>query len=161
MKQLFNVRSPLWQILSYGLFFGAAILIVQRPEITDPSSLHTNYIVSFVIGVVLLIILGLYMLMYIRHNRMHPKNRIRYFGLLPPEFREEDEGLQSFTAKATRRVYIFHASALPVMGMIYVYLYLYFEVILSPTLVVSGLGVLVLSHFIIYFVSIWPVLRDE
>ena len=60
-----------------------------------------------------------------------------------------------FTARATRRVYIFHATCLPVLAMLYAYL------LPPPVYVVAGLAFLTIGHFVIYLATIGPVLGED
>lgn len=155
MKKIFNARSPFWQLLIYGIFFYAAILIVKRHETTATELITLNYILTFTAAVLLIIVGVLYLLQIIRYNRKYPKHPIRYFGLMPPELQEEDEGMRAFTAKATRQAYIFDATTLPIFAMLYVYL------LPPPVMVLSGLAFIVLGHFVLYLIAIWPVLDEE
>lgn len=155
MKNLFKARSPFWQLITYTAFFFAAVLIALRPDITSPSQLELNNFLSLA-AVVILFLIGLAQLVTIlRYNRRHPQTPIRYYGIFPPELHEQDEGMRSFTAKATRKVYIFHAIFLPIFAIIFA--------LLNPpnVLVIAGLAFLVLGHFTIYLITIWPVLQEE
>ncbi|MNL61940.1 hypothetical protein D3C87_1859190 [compost metagenome] len=91
----------------------------------------------------------------LRYNRRHSHTPIRALGLFPPELKEEDEGMRLFTARATRRVYIFHATFLPLFAILYAYL------LPPPAIVIGGLAFLTLGHFALYLVTIWPVLGEE
>lgn len=155
MKKLFNARSPFWQLLMYGVFFYAAILIAKRSETTDPDILQLNHVLTFIAALLLIVISVLYTFAITSYNRVHPKNKIRYLGLFPPELKEEDEGMRMFTARATRRVYIFHATFLPILAILYTYL------LPPPTAVIAGLAFLILGHFVIYLLTIWPVLGED
>lgn len=154
MKKLFNARSPFWQLILYGTFFYAAILIAKRHETKDAELLQLNYSLSFAAGVLLIVIGIAYAVQIIRYNKIHKNTPIRYFGLFPPELKEEDEGMRMFTARATRRVYIFHATFLPILAIIYVY------ILPSAVYAIAGLAFLVIGHFAIYLTSIWPVLEE-
>ena len=155
MKKLFNARSPFWQLLIYWIFFYAAILITKRDETTDQALLQINNVLVSLSALGLVVIGAIYAFIMYRYNRKHPKNPIRYAGLLPPELKEEDEGMRMFTARATRRVYIFHATFLPILAMIYT---LWLP---SPSYMIGGLAFLTLGHFTIYLLTIWPVLDTE
>lgn len=154
INRVLSARSPIWQILIYGILFIFAFLIelIRQGylEFTD-----TFRMVILSSGVLALVIAAAYGFSMYRFNRANPNNKIRYWGLLPPEFKEEDEGLAAITARATRRVYIFHATLLPVFSIAYVYF------TPNPLWVIAGLAVLVLGHFITYWVSIWPAWSDS
>ncbi|WP_226672053.1 hypothetical protein [Rossellomorea aquimaris] len=62
-----------------------------------------------VLGVPILILMALIPI----YNKRHPTSRIKP-SVIPMEMREEDEGMQWLTFKATRKVYIFFAFAIPI-----------------------------------------------
>lgn len=155
MKKLFNARSPFWQLLLYGVFFYAAILITKRQDTTNPELLQLNHTLTFVAALALVFVGIMYAVQIVRYNRTHQKSKIRFFGLFPPELQEEDEGMRMFTARATRRVYIFHATCLPILAISYAYL------LPPPVYVVAGLAILTIGHFGIYLATIWPVLGED
>ena len=154
MSRIFSARSPLWQISIYTLLFIFAFIVQSVREGVFERSL-TSGVAIWVIALLALALAIIYGFSILSYNRKHPQNRIRYWGMLPPEFQEEDEGLAALTARATRRVYIFHASLLPVFSFIYIYF------LPAPLWVIAGLAILVLGHFIIYWVSIWPAWSDD
>lgn len=154
LKKLFTTRSPFWQLLIYGLFIFVAFLAIAR-ETSGVLTIHLNRTLTIASIVILVILSIIYTVKVLRYNLKHPKNPIRFFGFLPPELKEEDEGMRMFTARATRRVYIFHATLLPLLAILCVYF-------LPPLLfVVAGLAVLIVGHYGIYLASIWPVLGED
>ena len=52
-------------------------------------------------------------LLVLVHNRRRPDRAIRLITLMPPEFREEDEGQQWMNYRVTRRVYLLLCAAVP------------------------------------------------
>lgn len=60
-----------------------------------------------------LLIMGLYFGLLCIHNKRHPERKIKWITYIPYELREEDEGMQWVTYKATRKVYIFYYFAIP------------------------------------------------
>ncbi|MGB3414648.1 MAG: hypothetical protein WBA28_08035 [Microbacteriaceae bacterium] len=153
MKKLFSARSPLWQISIYSCFVVFGILILldkEQPSVTG------NFNSTMLILSAIVFALGItYCAQIFRFNKKHPKNMIRYWGLLPPEFKEEDEGMAMVTARATRNVYIFHASALPMACIAYIFF------LPSALITFIGLSALLLGHFIVYWVSIWPAWSEK
>lgn len=90
--------------------------------------------------------IGYYILVYM-YNKKNPDNRIKIMNLLPYELREDDEGLQWITYKATRKVYIFYYYAIPIGIVAVTFLsgfIPYFPILL---LVVFG----VIQYFIFWF----------
>jgi hypothetical protein len=88
------------------------------------------------------------------HNKSHPKDKLSIFQVMPPELNDNDERLTSLTAKATRNVYLFHNTALPVLAVLLIFL--------QPSLpiIVILIGALTMGHYIAYWVGIKPALQD-
>lgn len=63
-----------------------------------------------------------YFLLLFWHNHKNPQHKIKIFTVIPYELHEEDEGLQYFTFKAMRKVYIFYYFAIP-FGILLLYLF--------------------------------------
>lgn len=154
LKKLFTTRSPFWQLLIYSLFFFVAFLTIVR-QTGDNEPPQLNNILTLIAVTILIILSGIYTVQVFLYNRKYPKNPIRYYGFLPPELKEEDEGMRMFTARATRRVYIFHATLIPIFAILCVYL------LPSHAVIVAGLAILVIGHYGIYLATIWPVLGED
>ncbi|QTD39415.1 hypothetical protein [Sporosarcina sp. Te-1] len=67
------------------------------------------YILFLILSIILVIV----------HNKRYPEDKMQLWTLVPYELREEDEGLQYYTYRATRKVYIFFAHALPFSILLY------------------------------------------
>lgn len=151
MKIIFHARSPLWQVLVYSLFFlGVLLYLLVEPGGDD----LPRWLPLTLSGTICLIAL-VYVVVILRYNRANPENRIRYWGLVPPELKEEDEGMLAFTSRATRRVYVFHATLLPLMSVAM------FLSNFNPFVVLFAMAILTFGHLLVYWVSIWPVWREE
>jgi hypothetical protein len=87
-------------IITFGLIMIGEYYSVHIPNwlIIDP----------MVLGIPILIIIAVIPF----YNRRNPQNRVKP-SVIPMELREEDEGMQWITFKATRKVYIFYAFAIP------------------------------------------------
>lgn len=99
------IRSPL-SMMFFVLLFG--VLIYSRfysPEFLAP---YTDWIT-----ITSLIIIAIYFAIITHHNRKNPDRKISFFGWIPYEMKEEDEGKQWVTFQACRKVYIFYSFALP------------------------------------------------
>lgn len=96
-------QSPLFNsvlIICFGLIMVGEYYSAHVPPwlIVDPMYL----------GIPILIIIAIIPF----YNKMHPHDRVKP-SVIPMELREEDEGMQWITFKATRKVYIFYAFAIP------------------------------------------------
>ncbi|MFD0672754.1 hypothetical protein [Cohnella sp. GCM10027633] len=101
------LRSPL---LSAGLFFllGAAMLMAHYSQTVPEWLLYAMTIGS--VG-----LCAVWVALCVVHNRRHPQRRIRFLTLVPPEFREEDEGQKWMNYRVTRRVYMLYYAAIPLL----------------------------------------------
>lgn len=82
------------------------------------------------------------------NNRKNPQNRIHSWGVIPPEFREMDEGQQWVTFKACRNVYIYYTYALPAAAL---FCFVFFKWPIAPLL---AIGVLGLGQYLVYWLTI-------
>ncbi len=157
MKKILDARSPFWQVFLYSLVLVVTILnAISSPQ--DPSTPTATKIALLVI--LALIFLGgvSYTWQIIRHNKKHPKQRIRYFGLFPPEFLDEDELLTATTNKATRRVYVYYATVIPLL----IILNLLVKIPAEWMLVI--LTAVVVVHYLIYWFNVrflWQIENEE
>lgn len=56
---------------------------------------------------------AIYIALIVIHNLKNPNKKIALISFIPYELREDDEGIQWYTFKATRKVYIFYSMAIP------------------------------------------------
>lgn len=97
-------QSPLFNIV---LIFGLGIIMIgNHYSERVPAWLNID---PMVLGIPILIMIAIIPL----YNRRNPEDPIKA-SLIPMEMREEDEGMQWLTYKATRKVYIFFALSIPV-----------------------------------------------
>ncbi|WP_113927946.1 hypothetical protein [Bacillus sp. P14.5] len=96
-------QSPLFNCLL--IFCFGLIMIGEHYAADIPSWLIID---PMVLGVPILIIIAIIPF----YNRRNPEDKIKP-SVIPMELREEDEGMQWLTFKATRKVYIFYAFAIP------------------------------------------------
>ncbi len=102
LKKIF--QSPLFNCV---LIAALGIIMLGEHYASDMPSWLT--IDPMVLGVPILILIAIIPI----YNKKNPKDKIKP-TLIPMEFKEEDEGLQWITFKATRKVYIFFATFIPI-----------------------------------------------
>lgn len=154
MKSFFGIRSPFWQIIAYlALFIFGFLTIHYRTSFENNSEPNQQLVLIF--HVILVAFIALYIFSLVLHNKRNPKDKIRYGGLLPPELNTQDEGMSMYTARATRRVYIWYSFGIPVLSM----LYIVFNP--QPAIVIGGVAALVIGHLILYWITIWPTMKNE
>lgn len=136
------LRSPLIMIV---LIIYVGIVFVGFQEEWNENLLLYPFIILFLI----------YSGFILFHNKKHPENPIKWMSFIPYELREEDEGMQWVTFKATRKVYIFYTFALP-FGII---LFTFFNDMIPyfTTWLLVGFGVI---QYSIYWFEIRDVLKE-
>ncbi|MGG3928202.1 hypothetical protein ABET51_19755 [Metabacillus fastidiosus] len=87
------------------------------------------------------------------YNRQNPNNQIKPLGIIPPEFRDMDEGQQWVTYKACKNVYIYYSFALPITAGI---CFLFYDKILVPLICIGVLGI---GQYIVYWLTTVRVLN--
>ena len=90
------------------------------------------------------------------HNKKHPEKPIKWTSFIPYELREEDEGMQWITFKATRRVYIFYAFAIP-LGILLITIFQELIPYFAIWLLVSFGAI----QYLIYWFGTKKVLKEE
>ena len=149
MKQFFNARSPLWPCVFLMIFFAFV------GNIALGKTLNLGTLASSILAVAAITICASYLMAIARYNCRHPKHPVKYWGLLPAELKDEDEGMRMFTARATRRVYIYHSVMLPLAGLGYALL------LPSPVIMVCAFALLAVGQVVTYWIAMWPVFRDK
>lgn len=94
------LRSPLLMIIML-IYFG--IIYVGVQEEWSYGKIFYPFFILFII----------YYALIVFHNKKEPNRKITIFTYIPYELREDDEGMQWMTFKATRKVYIFYYFAIP------------------------------------------------
>jgi hypothetical protein len=127
LKKIF--QSPLFNVtLVLGLGF---IMLGNHYSEYVPAWMIVDPLVLGIPILVLLLAIPIY-------NLINPKDRVKP-SLIPMEFKEEDEGLQWITYKATRKVYIFFALFLPIAIAITAYLN---HIPYLPIILLTGMAVI-------------------
>ncbi|MTH55414.1 hypothetical protein GKZ89_18640 [Bacillus mangrovi] len=139
LKKIF--QSPLFNAMLIGML-GLIMIGNHYPECV-PAWLVLDPMVLGIPILILLVFIPFY-------NKKHPADRIKP-TLMPMEFREEDEGQQWITFKATRKVYIFFASIIPVAIATTAYLN---HLPYLPVVLLAAMGV---TQYVIY----WTELRKH
>lgn len=87
------------------------------------------------------------------HNTKNAKDKIKSYGIMPPEFRDMDEGQQWITYRACRNVYIYYCFALPLSAGIY---FLFSHYKLTPLLCIGLLGI---GQYLVYWLTTVQMLK--
>ena len=156
MKHLPSAKSPVWQLLIAGHFFAITYPILDGSYGFDVSTYPMSFTIPFVMPVlfVTLIITIIFAARAVSdHNKANPKDRLSIFQVRPPEFYDRDERLSSITAQATKKVYLYHNLALPLLAAAFL--------LLRPSLPLAFIliGALTMGHYISYWIGIKPALQ--
>ncbi|WP_050184474.1 hypothetical protein [Domibacillus robiginosus] len=134
------LRSPFIPLLGYLLiigFFLISLLVSQNHQSLVWLSLLTLTAFSLI-----------WVSLISWNNRKHPENKLNAWSLIPPEFREMDEGQQWITFKACRNVYIFYSFALPLIAGL---CFAFSDIKFMPLLLIGALGT---GQYIVYWMTI-------
>lgn len=101
-------------------------------------------------------IMIIYFVLLFYHNKKFPKRKLKVFTIVPYELREDDEGLQYFTFKAMRKVYIFYYFAIPAGILL---LFVFNNVI--PNLPICLLVVFGITQYFIYWFEMRKAFTEE
>lgn len=153
MKAFFSARSPLWQIVITLTLFPLFMLAAYSKQ-HDTQEFNQLDAAVLIAAACVLLFIGIYTVMLVVYNRRHPSTKVSVFGISPVELKDEDEGMQMLTARATRAVYTYHTVTLPLLG----FALLYLPSSIYTTL--TGLMLLLLGHYVVYWRAIWPAFQD-
>ena len=157
MKYLPSAKSPFWQMLFAAHAFVFAYLLATHTLTLMSDTYPTSLILPaglLILVITFIISAALAFLATHSYNKSHPKDKLSIFQITPPELNDNDERLSGVTAKATRNVYLYHNTALPVLAVILIFI----QPSLPLTIILIGL--LTMGHYIAYWIGIKPTLQD-
>lgn|GEM_PF-3199403 len=150
MKQIFSIKSPIWQILAATLLYVVVLLITYDKQHSPAEGFTPARIGLFVAAALAILYSIIYTTAISRYNKRNPHDTLSITGVKPAELRDEDEGMRMITARATERVYRYHSFALP-LSMVFIALS-----DASAYGVSTILFLLTLGHYLTYWRGIWP-----
>lgn len=127
MKNDLRISYPLWMIWFIILIVSSVYLVGTtavfqsngRNEFSFVLNMEPKLVLFIILFLLLLISLIAFFSRIVKHNRIHPNKKFSFFYLTPPEYLDDDELFQLATGKATRKVYTFFASAIPILAIVY------------------------------------------
>lgn len=154
MKQIFSIKSPIWQIIGAAHLYIVALLTTYdkqhgASEVFTPAGIGILAVASLII-----LYSAIYAIAISRYNKQNPHAKLSITGVKPAELRDEDEGMRMITARATERVYRYHSFALP-LSMVFIALS-----DASAYGVSTILFLLTLGHYLTYWRGIWPAFQE-
>ncbi|HSI65930.1 MAG TPA: hypothetical protein VK947_00845 [Planococcus sp. (in: firmicutes)] len=166
MRNDFRLQYPLWMmgfvivfgILAYGVTAIPSGVEVRESETVTSFSVHLGAIETWtIIGSLVLysLMLGVFLLKLMRHNKENPTQKISSFPIRPPEYLEQDEGMTYITRKAAQKVYTFMTWALPMLAL---------AIMLIPVsrlVIIWSILAVALVQYLIYYLEIRKHLKEE
>ncbi len=139
----FIVRSPLYPMSMLILLTAFMLLTLMN---------NHKFLANVCFWIFILISLVFSVLIKF-HNHKNPNQKIKDSSIIPPEFREMDEGQQWVTFKACRNVYIYYSLAIPA-ALIISFAFSENIFILLLTICLLGLG-----QYIVYWTTTLRLLK--
>ena len=163
MKNDMRITFPLWMmcfilLIAVSIYFiGTTALIEGRgmDEFTFSISLESNLTFFAILFVLLLGSLLTFFIKLLKHNRKYPDKKLSPLYLNPPEYLEDDELFQQATGLATKKVYTFFVTAIPVLAVLYLVLPI------GKMWMVIGLLLLGFMQNLIYYLEIRKYVAEE
>ena len=153
MKALFSARSPLWQMIATLILFPLLMLAAYSRQ-HDTKEFNERDALVLIAGAIVAVLFAAYVAMLLVYNRRNPQTKVNIFGMSPVELKNEDEGMRMVTARATEHVYKYHTFAIPLIALVLVYMPQ------SVYATLSGLMILLLGHYAVYWRAIWPAFQE-
>ena len=164
MKNDFRLNYPLWMmafilllgVLAFGLNSPVAEYVNNRNEtsLTVKIEAFEGFIVFGAI-ILYLILLTIFMAKLKKHNEENPAQKISAFGIRPPEYLEQDEGMTFITRKAVQKVYTFITWALPFLATFAIVLPL------PRLLIIYGILAIAFGQYLIYYLEVRKHFKEE
>ncbi|MDQ0269798.1 hypothetical protein [Cytobacillus purgationiresistens] len=136
-KSDFRVQMPLWNIVLCMIlliwFYGIVHYVdLMFDDFEGVFSIVENEVVvqwpvpatiSIIIGVILIIVFFIaYSIKIKQHNKLNPSHRVNGVTLINPgELIDDDEMLRQVTQNATKKVYVFFTSVLPLLVFLFAF----------------------------------------
>lgn len=163
MKSDMRITFPLWMmcfilLIAVSFYFIGTTAVVDGQgsgEVTFSLSLESNLILFSILTVLLLGSLITFFIKLFKHNQKYPHKKLSPLYLNPPEYLEDDELFQQATGLATKKVYTFFVSAIPILAVLYIVLPI------GKMWMVIGLLLLGFMQYLIYYLVIRKYVTGE
>ncbi|MHA6259416.1 hypothetical protein ACXYMX_05810 [Sporosarcina sp. CAU 1771] len=153
MKNDMRITYPLWMIcflllIAASVYLVGSTIVIESEaenEISFLLDISSKMILFLTLLVLLVGSLTTFTIKVLKHNRLNPLRKFSFFYMKPPEYIDDDELFQHATGLATRKVYSFFVTAIPVLSVLY---------ILTPIgkmWMVIGLLLLGVMQYLIYY----------
>jgi len=163
MKNDMRITFPLWMmnfilLIAVSFYYiGTTAVIEGRGinEFTFSINLESKLIVFSILFVLLIGSIITFLIKFAKHNRQYPHRKLSPFYWQPPEYLEDDELFQQATGLATKKVYTFFVSAIPILVLLYILMPI------GKMWMVIGLLMLAFMQYLIYYLEIRKYVAEE
>ncbi|QUW22634.1 hypothetical protein JSQ81_03350 [Sporosarcina sp. Marseille-Q4063] len=163
MKSDMRVTFPLWimnfiLLIAVSIYFIGTTALIEgngMDEFTFSLSLESNLMLFAILFVLIWGTLITFFIKLFKHNRKYPDKKLSPLYLTPPEYLEDDELFQQATGQATKKVYTFFVTAIPVLAVLYLLLPI------GKMWMVIGLLLLGFMQYLIYYLEIRKYITEE
>lgn len=147
----FKLYHPLIMAIFYFtllIFFGYIDLILRNPNfaIIEIGEYRIHLFLSIII--IGYIVFSTFIIIYTYYYQK--LNNGKPFSLKPPEINDEDEGTQVIYHTATKRIYMFYTSVIPILTAIAFLLHMV-SVQINIDMVIYVLLTILVIHYLIYY----------
>lgn len=156
MKNDLRISYPLWMICFILLIVASVYLVGTTAVVEDHGAegvlfmlnLESKLIPFFILFILLIGSLVVFFIKIFKHNRNDPNRKFSLFYLKPPEYIEDDELFQQATGWATKKVYTFFVTAIPLLALLFILLPI------GRMWMVIGVLLLGVMQYLIYYIEI-------
>ncbi len=124
-------------------------------EFTFSISMESNLTLFAILLVLIWGTLISFIIKLLKHNRIYPDKKLSPLYLKPPEYLEDDELFQQSTGHATKKVYTFFVTAIPILAVLYLVLPI------GKMWMVIGILLLGFMQYLIYYLEIRKYVTEE
>ncbi|MBT2629588.1 MULTISPECIES: hypothetical protein [unclassified Bacillus (in: firmicutes)] len=147
----FKLYHPLIMAIFYFtllIFFGYIDLVLRNPNfaIIEIGEYRIHLFLSIII--IGYIVFSTFIIIYTYYYQK--LNNGKPFSLKPPEINDEDEGTQVIYHTATKRIYMFYTSVIPILTAIAFLLHMV-SVQINIDMVIYVLLTILVIHYLIYY----------
>ena len=163
MKNDMRITYPLW-MMCFLLLIAATVYLVGTTAVVEENgtdgvtfmlNMESKLIPFFSLFVLLIGSVITFIIKILKHNRIYPHKKFPLFYLKPPEYIDDDELFQQATGLATKKVYTFFISAIPILAMLYIVLPI------GKMWMIIGLMFLGVMQYLIYYMEIKKYVAEE
>lgn len=152
----FKLYHPLIMAIFYFtllIFFGYVHLVLNNPNLATVYFFEQKINLFIIIMIIVFIVFSTFIIVYTYYLQKNNKGKLNEMYMKPPEIDEEDEGSKFVYSIATKRVYIYYTSVIPLLTLVLLFFKLISFEVEMFILIFILLSILVI-HYLIYYVTV-------